>query len=65
MPSSETAGESARTAPEKLTSPSEDAVPQAWGEQRPEEPVTDEDPVGIPFEAGVSDAWGSGWPRQP
>ncbi len=61
----EAAAERARRMPGERTFPADEPPPHLPDGQRPGEQVTESDPLGIAFEAGVSDAWGSGWPREP
>ena len=55
---SETTAEHARGAPDTVLE-ERDRLPD---EAPPAESLTERVPSDIPFEDGVSDAWGSGWP---
>ncbi len=61
MPStSETMAEHARAAPDTVF----EELAHLADEASPAESLTERAPSDIPFEDGVSDAWGSGWPMR-
>ena len=65
MPSTiDTATEQAHVVPEELAFPADETPPHAGPRQGSAERVTERGPGDIPFEDGVSDAWGSGWPMR-